>query len=221
MDGRLLNLNQGEFYVYSPDGVFDGIDTIKVEGGRFTLETQCKESGTLVIVFPNFSEVPVFAEPGKSVSVKGDASHLKEIEIEGTKENELMTAFRQQLVKASPPEEMSYAENFVKNNPATAASVYVLKKYFILVPDVNLDKAASLADIVYKAQPKNGEVARIVRYVKMMKTMRVEPEYRRSLHRISTERIFPLHIFRVKLPLSIHGQSGAMKAETCATGCLD
>lgn len=111
MDGRLLNLNQGEFYVYSPDGVFDGIDTIKVEGGRFTLETQCKESGTLVIVFPNFSEVPVFAEPGKSVSVKGDASHLKEIEIEGTKENELMTAFRQQLVKASPPEEMSYAEN--------------------------------------------------------------------------------------------------------------
>lgn len=114
MDGRLLNLNQGEFYVYSPDGVFDGIDTIKVEGGRFTFETQCKESGTLVIVFPNFSEVPVFAEPGKSVSVKGDASHLKEIEIEGTKENELMTAFRQQLVKASPPEEMSYAENFVK-----------------------------------------------------------------------------------------------------------
>lgn len=111
MDGRLLNLNQGEFYVYSPDGVFDGIDTIKVEGGRFTFETQCKESGTLVIVFPNFSEVPVFAEPGKSVSVKGDASHLKEIEIEGTKENELMTAFRQQLVKASPPEEMSYAEN--------------------------------------------------------------------------------------------------------------
>lgn len=169
LDGRLLNLNQGEFYVYSPDGVFDGIDTIKVEGGRFTFETQCKESGTLVIVFPNFSEVPVFAEPGKSVSVKGDASHLKEIEIEGTKENELMTAFRQQLVKASPPEEMSYAENFVKNNPATAASVYVLKKYFILVPDVNLDKAASLADIVYKAQPKNGEVARIVRYVKMMK----------------------------------------------------
>ena len=47
LDGRLLNLNQGEFYVYSPDGVFDGIDTIKVEGGRFTFETQCKESGTL------------------------------------------------------------------------------------------------------------------------------------------------------------------------------
>lgn len=83
IEGRLLNLNQGEFYVYSPDGVFDGVDTIKVDGGRFAFETPCKESGTIVIVFPNFSELPVFAEAGKSVTVKGDASHLKEIEIEG------------------------------------------------------------------------------------------------------------------------------------------
>lgn len=169
LDGRLLNLNQGEFYVYSPDGVFDGVDTIKVEGGRFTFETQCKQSGTLVIVFPNFSEVPVFAEPGEDVTVKGDASHLKEIEIKGTKENELMTSFRQQLVKASPPEELAYAEKFVKNNPSTAASVYVLRKYFVVSPDADIDKASVLADVVYKAQPKNGEVARIVRYLKMMK----------------------------------------------------
>lgn len=169
LDGRLLNLNQGEFYIYSPDGVFDGIDTLKVEGGRFTFETQCEESGTLVLVFPNFSEVPVFAEPGKSVTIKGDASHLKEIEIGGTKENELMTAFRQQLVKASPPEEISYAENFIKNNPSTSAGVYVLKRYFILRPNVDIEKASVLTDVVYKAQPKNGEVARIVRYLKTRK----------------------------------------------------
>ena len=30
LDGRLLHLNQGEFYVYSPDGIIDGMDTIKV-----------------------------------------------------------------------------------------------------------------------------------------------------------------------------------------------
>lgn len=38
IDGRFLNLNQGEFYVYSPDGIISGIDTIKVDGGRFTYE---------------------------------------------------------------------------------------------------------------------------------------------------------------------------------------
>ena len=38
LEGRLLNLNQGEFYIYSTDGVFAGIDTIKVDGGRFAYE---------------------------------------------------------------------------------------------------------------------------------------------------------------------------------------
>lgn len=33
-EGKFLNMNQGEFYVYSPDGGFEGVDTIKVEGGR-------------------------------------------------------------------------------------------------------------------------------------------------------------------------------------------
>ena len=55
IDGHFLNLNQGEFYVYSPDGDINGIDTIKVRGGRFTYETPCEEPCILVIVFPNFS----------------------------------------------------------------------------------------------------------------------------------------------------------------------
>lgn len=169
LEGRLLNLNQGEFYVYSPDGVFDGVDTIKVEGGRFAYETPCKEEGTLVIVFPNYSEQPVFAEPGKSVTVKGSASHLKEIEIEGTDENKLMNAFRKQISQASPPEELKYAEQFIKNNPESAVSVYLLRKYFIIAENADLGKADNLIAIVYKAQPKNGNVARMLRYVKAAK----------------------------------------------------
>ena len=164
-EGRLLNLNQGEFYVYSTDGVFDGVDTIKVEGGRFTFETPCRENGTLVIIFPNFSEQPVFAEPGKSVTIKGDASHLKEIEIEGTDENKLMNGFRQQIAKASPPEVTKYAAQFIKNNPQSLASVYVLSKYFITAPDADMEQAARLAQAIRKAQPKNGNVARILRYL--------------------------------------------------------
>jgi len=176
LDGHLLNLNQGEFYVYSPDGVFDGVDTIKVEGGRFAFETPCKQNGTIVIVFPNFSEQPVFAEPGKSVTIKGDASHLKEIEVKGTDDNELMNSFRQQLVKASPPEVIGYAERFIKNNPESPVSVYILKKYIVMNAGQAFSSTATdyaktliLADAIYEKQPKNGEVARIKRYLQMMK----------------------------------------------------
>ena len=61
IEGRFLNMNQGELYVYSNDGLTNGIDTIKVNGGRFSLDIPCKRKGTLMIVFPNFSEQPVFA----------------------------------------------------------------------------------------------------------------------------------------------------------------
>ena len=91
IDGRLLNLNQGEFYVYSPDGkVTHGIDTIKVQAGRFSYTVECDNPMTLMIVFPNFTEQPVFAQPGKSVDIKGDASHLKEMTVKGTKDNDCL-----------------------------------------------------------------------------------------------------------------------------------
>ena len=91
LEGRLRNINQAEFWVYSPDGSMQGIDTITVRNGRFAYELELEDEATLMVVFPNYSEQPVFARPGKTVSIKGDATHLKEIIIEGTKENEHMT----------------------------------------------------------------------------------------------------------------------------------
>ena len=64
IEGRFLHINQGELYVYSPDGGIDGMDTIKIDAGRFAYETPMKRNSTLMLVFPNFSEHPVFAESG-------------------------------------------------------------------------------------------------------------------------------------------------------------
>lgn len=168
IDGHLLNLNQGEFYAYSPDGVFDGIDTIKVEGGRFALDAPCRQKGTIMIIFPNSSEQPVFAEPGKSVSIKGDASHLKEIEVDGTKENKLMNGLRKEFAKASPPEVISAAERFIKDNPESVVSVYLLRKCFSSADKTDFKKATTLAETIQKTQPKNSEVAKLLRFFRMM-----------------------------------------------------
>ena len=91
LSGRLRNFNQGEFLVYSPDGGLVGIDTIKVRDGRFSYEKEVRKEVTLMIVFPNFSEQVVFAAPGEEVEIKGDATHLKEVSIKGTDENEELT----------------------------------------------------------------------------------------------------------------------------------
>ena len=115
--GRFLHINSGELYVYSPDGGIEGLDTIKIEAGRFAYEIPCNKPSTLIIIFPNFSTQPVFAEEGKSVEIKADASHLKEMDVSGTKSNELMTKFRKQIASSSPPEILKYVVQFVKDYP--------------------------------------------------------------------------------------------------------
>ena len=116
IEGRLLQMNSGEFYVYSTDGDINGFDTIKVEGGRFAFEMPCERAMTLTIIFPNFSQIPIFAEPGKTVTIKGDASHLKALKIKGTKTNELMSSFRERIANASPPEIKQYAAQFIADH---------------------------------------------------------------------------------------------------------
>lgn len=161
IDGRLLHLNQGEFYVYSPDGTINGLDTIKVQAGRFSYEVACDRPMTLMIVFPNFTEQPVFAQPGKSVDLKGDASHLKEMTVKGTKDNELMNSFREQIHSASPLEQAKYARQFVADHPASLVSPYLVRRYFIANVRPDLRTAADLLKRIEAAQPDNGYVHRL------------------------------------------------------------
>lgn len=160
IDGRLLHLNQGEFYVYSPDGTINGLDTIKVQAGRFSYEVACDRPMTLMIVFPNFTEQPVFAQPGKSVDLKGDASHLKEMTVKGTKDNELMNKFREMIRNAAPPEMKKCAQLFVQDHPESRVGAYLVDRYFIHDANPDTKTAVRLIDLMIEKQPENGYLKR-------------------------------------------------------------
>lgn len=153
LEGRLLNINQGQCYIYSPDNVLQGIDTIKIEGGRFSHEIACEGKGIIMLVFPNFSEQPIFAESGTTATVKADASHLKEMTVLGNDDNKLMTAFRQQTAEMSPPDIIKTAEQYINDNPKSLVSLYLLSKYFLQIPNPDYDKAAGMIEKLHKAQP--------------------------------------------------------------------
>ena len=158
LSGRFLNMNQGEFYIYSPEGGVDGIDTIKVVGGRFTYERPCERPAMLVLVFPNFSEAPIFAQPGKSVEIKADASHMKEMEVKGTKANELMTRFRRQTASMSPPEIQKTAEEVINEHPDSPVGIFLLRRHFVQSVPPDYSKAVRLVTLMLEHQPKNGEL---------------------------------------------------------------
>lgn len=167
--GRFRNFNQGEFYVYSPDGVIDGIDTIKVADGRFSYETELDKKATFMLIFPNFSEQPIFGESGATAEIKGDASHLREMEIKGTDDNEAMTNFRMLANKLTPPEVKKEAENFIRKNPTSVISTYLLREYFIESAQSEYAKAWELSAEIAKADKDNVKMAMLSKRLEELK----------------------------------------------------
>lgn len=168
IDGRLLHVNQGELFVYSPEGVIAGLDTIQIKGGRFTYEIPCEFNGTLILVFPNYSTHAIFAEPGEAVEIKADASHLKEMEVKGTDDNELMGKFREETAVASPPEIVKDAIKFVKEHLDSPVSVYLTERYLINDKKANYKQIAELIEEMENEQPKNGALARLKLYLQSL-----------------------------------------------------
>lgn len=170
IEGRFANINQGEFYVYSPDGGTEGLDTIKVADGRFAYEVALDNKATFVIVFPNYSEQAVFGESGATVKISGDASHLREMEITGTDDNEKLTAFRLNANRLSPPEVVKSVESFVGDNPTSPVSLWLINKYLILTSQPDYARALRLTGVMAKADPKNGQVARLRKQLESLKS---------------------------------------------------
>jgi len=159
LEGQFKNLNQGEFVLYNLDQGTK--DTIAVRDGRFVYDRPMSDTVTLVMLFPNYSELPIFACPGVEIEMEGDVSHLRETTIEGSAENDDMTAFRIKTNEMTPPEVQKQAQQFIKEHPTSTVSNYLLRRYFIQIPEPDYPLAQKLCAALHKAQPMNQQLARL------------------------------------------------------------
>lgn len=169
IEGHLKNMNQAEFYIYSIDGGYPKLDTIRVEKGRFVYETDLDRPATYSIIFPNGSEQAVFGNSGVVVEMEGDASHLKEMAIKGTDENEQMTAWRANANRLTPPEVKQAAIDFIRENPASSVSNYLLYRYLMLGSTPDYKVAAELTALMLKKQPENGRLIQLDKQLRGLK----------------------------------------------------
>ena len=162
IEGSFKGFNQGELYIYALNGA-QKLDTIGVSRGDFTYKADITEPTTLVVVFPNFSEIPVFAEPGVTITMEGDAVHLKETEVKGTNINKEMTAFRLKTSAMMPPGVKGTATQYIYERPESPICAYLLTKYFVMVPNPDYDNIQKLGKMIMKAQPDNQQVADLLK----------------------------------------------------------
>lgn len=171
MEGTFKGFNQGELYIYGINGTFP-LDTIAVVKGKFRYEVSLDDPTILSLVFPNFSELPVFAEPREEVEIEGDASHLKETLISGTDLNEEMTKFRLKVGAMTPPEATQAAEDYIKEHAASPIALYLLNKYFTQIPRPDLKKAMLLIDELSKAQPDEPSLKGLAEKMKGLESLK-------------------------------------------------
>ncbi|EJW92114.1 antioxidant, AhpC/TSA family [gut metagenome] len=156
-EGSLKNINNAEFYVYSEDGAFEGVDTIRIEDGDFLYERKLTEPALLTLLYPNYTQAYIIAEPGKTVRMKGDAAQIGVAEISGTDENNLLTEFRQEQLKGPESNHRLAAAQFIRTHAESMAAVAVFRMFF-LQPSKDSSLSLQMLDILYKAQPKNHAV---------------------------------------------------------------
>ena len=173
LEGQFRNFNQGELYLYNIYDNTGKIDTIRVSNSRFTYECDQTGEDVYTLLFPNFSEIPVFASPGESATLKADATHLKETEVKGTDDNDSMTEFRLSTSELTPPEMTKAAKKYILKNPGSAVSFYLLNRYFVLVPTPDYQEVSRLVEIMRKASPDNGRLHVLYEKTKGAKSAKV------------------------------------------------
>ncbi len=166
LEGEFKNMNQAEFYLY--DAASGKKDTIHVQRGRFLYETAFEDTATLMLMFPNFSQIPIFASSGITVEVKGDASQLRETKVKGSKENDEMTAFRLKGNQLTPPEMANIAANYIVEEPLSPVSFYLLQQYFVKSLDPDYLRALQLCNLMLEANPRNMPLQRLRSELKIL-----------------------------------------------------
>lgn len=162
IEGRMLHMHQAAFYVYSTDGTIEGIDTINVHGGRFEFDKEITHEGTFVIVFPNFTQIPVFVEPGASISIEGDAARLREISIEGTSANKTYTEFREEnLDKSAKEMRKVVADRISTEDDDCRMSLWLLQQYYLTASNPDIKGAMKLLKVLRQKHPDNVRVKRM------------------------------------------------------------
>ncbi|MBO7472145.1 MAG: DUF4369 domain-containing protein [Bacteroidaceae bacterium] len=173
LEGEFANLEQGEFLIYSTDEALDRLDTLRIVDGIFSYTLPTVQPATLHILYPNQSELVVFAGPGDDIAIKGDAQNLSEVEVSGSEDNELYTEFRQETNGKSGEETKNIAHNYILEYPTLALSRYLFTTYYLCDEEASVKETTALYDSLCRACPDDLALSKLSSRVRSLGLLRV------------------------------------------------
>ena len=166
IQGTFAHLEQGEFYIYSPSGGTDRLDTLHIENGEFEYMASIEGDVIFHLMYPNYSELTIFARPGDDIEIVGDAQNLNAVEVKGTKDNEIYTEFRKRIKDLSDEKVRTVAEQFTLEHPTLTLSRYLFSTYFLLNDSTPQAQITEIFDSLCRACPDDVELSKLSRQVR-------------------------------------------------------
>ena len=163
--GDFANLEQGEFYIYSPSGAIDRLDTIKIQNGEFEYMARIEGEAIFHLMYPNFSELTIFARPGDDIEIKGDAQNLNAVDVDGTDDNSVFSEFRKDITDLPANQALDVARQYIFKNPSLAVSRYLFSTYFLLNDSIQKQQVTEVYDSLCRANPDDLELSKLSRLV--------------------------------------------------------
>ncbi len=160
LKGSFAHLEQGEFYLYSTDYGLDRIDTLRIQQGKFQYQMPLEKSATLHLLYPNYSQLTIFATSGDDILIDGDAQNLSQVKVSGSKDNELYTQFRRDIGEKGAAQVRDIARQYILAHPRLNVSRYLFTEYF-LSQDTLRDEVIEIYDSLCHALPEDFELSRL------------------------------------------------------------
>lgn len=164
LKGHIEGQNELNILAYSPNGGFEGYDTIKVKKGTFKYERELVDSAIVALVFPKNIQTLLVALPGDVLEYEAQASALSRASVEGSEENELLTKFRKNIADKQGKELQAEVTRFVEKHPKSLAAVAVYEQYVLSHANSREKKMYELIFTLQKHQPENAYVSLIAEH---------------------------------------------------------
>ena len=144
LEGRVGKLPHDTLYIYGADALYERIDTVVAHDGEFCYTAKVDTVTPLWVLFPNKHREMVFADKGLSATLYGDTASAGHIHIEGGEQNALLRSFYNRIDSLDAHEVVAVADSFIRANPYSEVSIYLLREYFVQVPKPDNTKIKTL-----------------------------------------------------------------------------
>ena len=104
----------------------------------------------LRLLFPNALEQVIFVSPAKSLQYQAAANDLKNYQVMGSEENELMNQFRQETSRLKDTKIPDIAKQYITDHASSPVALYLFDRYFIQAMEPSTSDLAKMQKLLKK-----------------------------------------------------------------------